>query len=113
MAGRPAIIEPVFMNVWAGSWLMASVWSDRTTHRSSAHFEANSGQIALIDWPDSAPLLKRVLRREDVQLGSLKLSDLLTLGDRFGHRPPVEFFQAAACDRRCRDGSFRPPCRAK
>ncbi len=34
--GRPAIIEPVFMNVWAGSWLIASVCIERTMHISSA-----------------------------------------------------------------------------
>ena len=34
-AGRPAIIEPVFMNVWAGSWLIASVCIDLMKHRSS------------------------------------------------------------------------------
>ena len=36
MLGRPLTDEPVFMNVCAGSWLMASVLHDRTMHRSSA-----------------------------------------------------------------------------
>src|SRR5688500_6758757 len=35
-AGRPEIVVPVFMNVCAGSWLIASVFSDRTMHNSSA-----------------------------------------------------------------------------
>ena len=36
MLGRPAICDPVFMYMWAGSWLIASVVIDRTKHRSSA-----------------------------------------------------------------------------
>ena len=36
IAGRPEIVVPVFMNVWAGSWLIASVFSERMMHISSA-----------------------------------------------------------------------------
>src|SRR6516162_8434720 len=36
MLGRPDISVPVFMNVWAGSWLIASVRRERTMHISSA-----------------------------------------------------------------------------
>ena len=35
MLGRPAICEPVWKNVIAGSWLIASVNIDRTMHKSS------------------------------------------------------------------------------
>ena len=35
MLGRPAICEPVFMNMWAGSWLMASLVMERTQQISS------------------------------------------------------------------------------
>ena len=35
-AGRPACWCPVWMNVTAGSWLIASVHIDFTTHQSSA-----------------------------------------------------------------------------
>ena len=93
MAGRPAIIEPVFMNVWAGSWLMASVWSERTMHRSSAHFEASSGQITLIDWPDWPHFWNGCCGAKTRSLAPLKLGDLLPLRDRLGHRLAVELFQ--------------------
>jgi hypothetical protein len=33
--GRPACCEPVWKNVTAGSWLMASVCNDLITHSSS------------------------------------------------------------------------------
>src|SRR5947209_14964652 len=36
MLGRPEMVEPVFMNVWAGSWLIASVTIERTMQISSA-----------------------------------------------------------------------------
>ena len=36
MLGRPEIVEPVFMNVWAGSWLICSVFIERTMQMSSA-----------------------------------------------------------------------------
>ena len=35
MLGRPAIWEPVFTNMWAGSWLMASVVIERMKQMSS------------------------------------------------------------------------------
>ena len=35
MLGRPAICEPLWKNVIAGSWLMASVYIERTMQRSS------------------------------------------------------------------------------
>ena len=50
-AGRPEIIEPVFMNVWAGSWLIASVCIERTIAIRSAIRAETSGKIRLISWP--------------------------------------------------------------
>ena len=41
---------PVFMKVWAGSWLIASVTMDRMMQRSSATV-ARWGKIVLISWP--------------------------------------------------------------
>ena len=38
MQGRPAIIRPVWINVMAGSWLIASVCMERTIAMSSAIF---------------------------------------------------------------------------
>ena len=45
------IIEPVFMKVWAGSWLIASVWRLFTIAIRSAIREEISGKIVLISWP--------------------------------------------------------------
>ena len=45
------MVVPVFMNVWAGSWLMASVFIDRMTHRSSAT-SASRGKMVEISIPD-------------------------------------------------------------
>src|SRR4030095_12075886 len=36
MLDRPEIVVPVFMKVWAGSWLIASVTIERTMQISSA-----------------------------------------------------------------------------
>ena len=36
MLGRPEMVVPVFMNVWAGSWLIASVFIERMMQMSSA-----------------------------------------------------------------------------
>ena len=36
MDGRPGMIEPVFMKVWAGSWLICSVTIELMTQISSA-----------------------------------------------------------------------------
>ena len=52
MLGRPARIDPVFMKVCAGSWLICSVHIERITHTSSATLPmcGNRSQI-------SSPLL--------------------------------------------------------
>src|SRR5262245_10116737 len=49
--GRPLIVVPVFMKVCAGSWLMASVFIDRMTHRSSAT-SARCGKMEDTSSPD-------------------------------------------------------------
>ena len=36
IAGRPEMVVPVFMKVWAGSWLIASVTIERMMQISSA-----------------------------------------------------------------------------
>src|SRR5262245_51537486 len=54
--GRAEMVVPVFMKVWAGSWLIASVFIERTIHSSSAT-EPRCGKISLISWPDSPNLL--------------------------------------------------------
>src|SRR4051812_42184038 len=51
MDGRPLMVVPVFMNVWAGSWLIASVFIDRITHSSSAT-SARCGKMVEISTPD-------------------------------------------------------------
>src|SRR5205814_9762529 len=56
--GRPGIIDPVFIRVCAGSWLMASVCIDRTTQISSAHLAPSSGQRVLNSSPASPHFLK-------------------------------------------------------
>ena len=55
MAGRPEMVEPVFMNVWAGSWLIASVLSERMMHISSATV-ARCGKTSEISCPDAPHL---------------------------------------------------------
>ena len=51
MLGRPAICEPVFMNMCAGSWLMASLVIERTQQISSAT-DPILGNIPQISTPD-------------------------------------------------------------
>src|SRR5215217_1619870 len=48
--GRPEIVVPVFMKVWAGSWLMASVTIERTMQMSSATWP-KWGKASQISWP--------------------------------------------------------------
>src|SRR5678809_683493 len=50
MLGRPEIVVPVFMNVWAGSWLIASVTIERTMQMSSA-MAPKCGNSEQISWP--------------------------------------------------------------
>ena len=55
MLGRPASCEPVWKNVIAGSWLIASVCIDLTKHRSSTIF-AVCGSSSLTHAPRLAVL---------------------------------------------------------
>ena len=51
MLGRPEMDVPVFMNVWAGSWLICSVCMERMMQMSSAILPM-CGRMVLISWPD-------------------------------------------------------------
>ena len=51
MLGRPEMVVPVFMKVCAGSWLIASVTSERTMQSSSAT-PPRCGNSSQISWPD-------------------------------------------------------------
>ena len=59
MLGRPLMIEPVFMNACAVSWLICSVCIERITQRSSA-IPAMCGKSSLTSRPDRPCLLKVV-----------------------------------------------------
>ena len=50
MLGRPVRIEPLFMNAWAGSWLICSVTIERTMQMSSA-IAPMCGKSSEISWP--------------------------------------------------------------
>ena len=50
-AGRPEICVPVFMKVWAGSWLICSVCIERITQMSSA-ISPIFGSSVDSSWPD-------------------------------------------------------------
>ncbi len=76
------------MNVCAGSWLIASVFIDRTMHRSSAT-SGRCGNSSLISMPALAVLLEAPLRAEAGELRALQLRDRLALRDRLGHRLAV------------------------
>ena len=80
------------MNMWAGSWLIASVVIERMKQMSSTTLPncGNSSQI-------SAPLLPNclnfVLRSEADELAALELGDLLALGQALRHRLAVHLRQ--------------------
>ena len=88
MLGRPAICEPVFMNMWAGSWLIASVVIERIRQMSSITepIWGNSEQISIWFLPNAC---KRVLWSEALEFLSLELGELLPLGQALGHRLAV------------------------
>jgi hypothetical protein len=54
MLGRPASWAPVWKKVTAGSWLIASVWRERITQRSSARAavrgSSSLNQVPLAPW---------------------------------------------------------------
>ena len=64
MLGRPAICEPVWKNVIAGSWLIASVYIERTMQRSSTTL-AVCGSSSLTQAP-----LRAVLGEAEVRAAS-------------------------------------------
>ena len=57
MLGRPVMMDPLFMNVCAGSWLICSVHIDRTMHVSST-MPPMCGNKSQTSWPDSPNCLK-------------------------------------------------------
>ena len=83
---------PVFMNVWAGSWLIASVCIERMMHMSSASLPmlGKSVQISCCDLPYFA---NGCCGAKQFKLLPLQLRDRLALGDRLGHRLAVQFGQ--------------------
>ena len=92
MLGRPAICEPVFMNMWAGSWLIASVVIERIRQISSIT-EPMCGKSSLISVPFLPNLRKRELRAQADELLALELGELLAPGQTFGHRLAVHLGQ--------------------
>jgi hypothetical protein len=81
------MIDPVFIRVCAGSWLICSVHMERTMQTSSATLPmcGNSSQIS---WPDLPNFWNRTAgRSRPARL--LQLRDLLALGEGFGHRLAV------------------------
>ena len=90
MLGRPAMMEPVFMNMCAVSWLICSLHTDRTRHSSSATLpiSGNSSQISMPPLPNR---LKPNCGAKHFKRLPLQLRQLLALGERFGHRLPVKF----------------------
>ena len=113
IAGRPEIVVPVFMKVWAGSWLIASVLhraDDADLVGDRAEVREDLADLLARFLPN---LLERMLRREAVELLPLKLGDRLALGERLGHRLAVHLRQLAACSRRFPGATARRPCRAR
>ena len=100
---------PVFMNVWAGSWLIASVFIERMMQISSATVPM-CGKSSEISWPDLAELLERVLRPEALELLALELRDRLALGERLGHRLAVHLGELRLVVEASPGATARRPC---
>ena len=95
MLGRPEMVVPVFMNVWAGSWLIASVRMERMMQMSSA-IEPMRGNSSQISGPDLPNRLKSYCGAKQLKLLALKLRDRLALGEDFRHRLAAHFAQVWA-----------------
>ena len=76
------------MNMWAGSWLIASVVIERMRQISSITDPMCGNRCADLG-PLLAKRLERVLRAETKQLLSLELGELLAPGKAFRHRLAV------------------------
>ena len=86
------MVVPVFMNVWAGSWLIASVFIERTMQMSSAtDAEVRKDLADLL--PDSPNFLKACCGPKQLSFCALELGDRLALGERLGHRLAVHLRQ--------------------
>ena len=108
MLGRPGCWEPVWMNVIAGSWLIASVFIDLMTVRSSTIF-AVCGSSSLTHVPDLPVLRER--ERSSCATGSddcpIVCGDALAHADRVGQLRAVELARASACSRTARAATAR------
>ena len=93
MLGRPVIAVPVFMNVWAGSWLIGSV----SIERMMADVVGDLGEVRQ-EVADLLAALAVLLELGEVplqlQLLALELGDRLALGERLGHRLAVQLGRA-------------------
>ena len=88
MLGRPVMIEPVFMNVWAG--IVVDLLGPHRADDADLVGDAADVREQLADLlPGLAELLEAVLRPEALQLLALELGDRLALGERLGHRLAV------------------------
>ena len=107
MLGRPNCCEPVFMKIWAGAWLNASVSIDLTIAMSSATVGQVRQQLRQLGpalaVPGELELRAEQLRVRVDERGAVALEQL-------GRRQrAVELRQLAACCRTARAGSGRRP----
>ena len=109
MLGRPLRIEPLFMNAWAGSWLICSVTIERMMLISSA-IPAMCGKRFEISWSAFPVLFELGERPAGVQRRVLQLGELLALGERLGERLAVYFFSRAS-SRSSQTATDRRPCK--
>ena len=84
MLGRPLMIEPLFMNAWAGSWLICSVCIERMMQMSSA-MPAMCGKWLEISWPEAPYFWKAADGPRALSTAPCKLqAKLLPHGERLG-----------------------------
>ena len=100
MLGRPASCAPVWMKVMAGSWLIASVFIDRTMHHSSARPDMwgisslnhapdspcranlnSDGATGNLDWPEVI-VVSRCPIRIEAGRSSPRLASIAGLGSK-------------------------------
>ena len=112
MEGRPLMPVPVFMKVWAGSWLICSVTIDRTMAISSTIFAVH-GMKSLTYWPPWPCWLELCQVPLNLKCLALKLGNGLPLGEGLGHGLSRSFRPASACSRRSRGGRVLPAMQRK
>ena len=84
---------PVFMKVWAGSWLIASVCIERMMQISSAIVAEVREDRRRSPGPTWPHFWNGCCGREAGELGALELGDRLALGERLRHRLAVHLGQ--------------------